>query len=47
MVLKTTADISMYPKAMAASGITYGEIIDRLVEHIAAPSGNHAMNLAR
>ncbi|MYZ47211.1 D-alanine--D-alanine ligase family protein [Propylenella binzhouense] len=26
-------DISMYPKAMAASGVGYAEIIDRLVEH--------------
>ena len=26
-------DISMYSKAMAASGISYAEIIDRLVEH--------------
>lgn len=26
-------DISMYPKAMAASGIGYAELIDRLVEH--------------
>jgi D-alanine-D-alanine ligase len=26
-------NISMYPKAMAASGIGYSEIIDRLVEH--------------
>jgi D-alanine-D-alanine ligase len=26
-------DISMYPKAMAASGISYSEIIDRLVAH--------------
>lgn len=27
------ADISMYSKAMAASGIAYAEVIDRLVEH--------------
>jgi D-alanine-D-alanine ligase len=26
-------DISMYPKAMAASGVGYSEIIERLVEH--------------
>ena len=26
-------DISMYPKAMAASGVSYAELIDRLVEH--------------
>jgi D-alanine-D-alanine ligase len=26
-------NISMYPKAMAASGVSYSEIIDRLVEH--------------
>ncbi|RWX76149.1 D-alanine--D-alanine ligase [Neorhizobium lilium] len=26
-------DISMYAKAMAASGVSYGEVIDRLVEH--------------
>jgi D-alanine-D-alanine ligase len=26
-------DISMYSKAMAASGVSYPEIIDRLVEH--------------
>jgi D-alanine-D-alanine ligase len=32
-------DISMYPKAMAASGISYPEIIDRLVEHGLARAG--------
>ena len=26
-------NISMYPKAMAASGVSYPEIIDRLVAH--------------
>ncbi len=26
-------DISMYPKAMAASGVPYAELIDRLVQH--------------
>ena len=26
-------DISMYPKAMAASGVAYPELIDRLVAH--------------
>jgi len=26
-------DISMYPKAMAASGVSYPELLDRLVEH--------------
>ncbi|MEK1928316.1 MAG: D-alanine--D-alanine ligase A, partial [Pararhizobium sp.] len=26
-------DISMYPKAMAASGTSYPELIDRLIEH--------------
>ncbi len=26
-------DISMYPKAMAASGVSYAEVIDRLVAH--------------
>jgi len=26
-------DISMYSKVMAASGVGYGEIIDRLVRH--------------
>jgi D-alanine-D-alanine ligase len=26
-------DISMYPKAMAASGVRYPELIDRLIEH--------------
>ncbi|EJC80693.1 D-alanine--D-alanine ligase [Rhizobium leguminosarum bv. trifolii WSM2297] len=26
-------DVSMYPKAMAASGVSYAEIIDRLVDH--------------
>lgn len=26
-------DISMYSKAMAASGVSYAEIIDRLVAH--------------
>ena len=29
-------DISMYPKAMAASGVGYAELIDRLVEHARA-----------
>lgn len=32
-------DISMYSKAMAASGIAYGEIIDRLVAHGLARAG--------
>jgi D-alanine-D-alanine ligase len=26
-------DISMYPKAMAASGVSYPDLLDRLVEH--------------
>jgi D-alanine-D-alanine ligase len=26
-------DISMYAKAMAASGVTYAEVLDRLVQH--------------
>jgi len=26
-------DISMYSKAMAASGVAYAEVIDKLVEH--------------
>lgn len=33
-------DISMYSKAMAASGISYPEIIDRLVAHGLARAGN-------
>ena len=32
-------DISMYSKAMAASGVTYAEIIDRLVAHGLARAG--------
>ncbi|MFI0846262.1 D-alanine--D-alanine ligase family protein [Mesorhizobium sp. IMUNJ 23232] len=32
-------DISMYAKAMAASGVSYGEVIDRLVEHGLARAG--------
>jgi D-alanine-D-alanine ligase len=32
-------DISMYSKAMAASGVSYPEIIDRLVEHGLARAG--------
>ncbi|MER9466642.1 D-alanine--D-alanine ligase [Mesorhizobium sp. M0482] len=32
-------DISMYSKAMAASGVSYSEIIDRLVEHGLARAG--------
>jgi D-alanine-D-alanine ligase len=32
-------DISMYAKAMAASGVNYGEIIDRLVAHALARAG--------
>ncbi|RUM26790.1 D-alanine--D-alanine ligase [Rhizobium vallis] len=32
-------DISMYSKAMAASGISYAEIIDRLVDHGMARAG--------
>lgn len=32
-------DISMYSKAMAASGVSYAEIIDRLVEHGLARAG--------
>lgn len=32
-------DISMYPKAMAASGIGYAELIDRLVAHALARAG--------
>ncbi len=35
-------DISMYPKAMAASGVTYAEIIDRLVAHGLARAGRPA-----
>ncbi|OWV90622.1 D-alanine--D-alanine ligase [Rhizobium sp. R635] len=35
-------DISMYSKAMAASGISYPEIIDRLVEHGMARAGRDA-----
>lgn len=29
-------DISMYPRAMAASGVPYGELVDRLVAHALA-----------
>ncbi len=32
-------DISMYAKAMAASGVSYPEVIDRLVEHGFARAG--------
>jgi len=32
-------DISMYSKAMAASGVSYAAIIDRLVEHGLARAG--------
>ncbi|PTE09039.1 D-alanine--D-alanine ligase family protein [Mesorhizobium helmanticense] len=32
-------DISMYAKAMAASGVSYGEVIDRLVAHGLARAG--------
>ncbi|PDQ17604.1 D-alanine--D-alanine ligase A [Mesorhizobium sanjuanii] len=32
-------DISMYTKAMAASGVSYGEVIDRLVAHGLARAG--------
>lgn len=32
-------DISMYPKAMAASGVSYSELIDRLIEHGLARAG--------
>ena len=32
-------DISMYPKAMAASGVCYPELIDRLIEHGLARAG--------
>ena len=35
-------DISMYSKAMAASGVSYPEIIDRLVEHGLARAGQSA-----
>ncbi|RLP26869.1 D-alanine--D-alanine ligase family protein [Mesorhizobium sp. YM1C-6-2] len=35
-------DISMYSKAMAASGVSYPEIIDRLVEHGLARAGRSA-----
>jgi D-alanine-D-alanine ligase len=35
-------NISMYAKAMAASGVTYPEIIDRLVEHGLARAGRAA-----
>jgi len=35
-------DISMYSKAMAASGVSYSEIIDRLVEHGLARAGRIA-----
>ena len=32
-------DISMYPKLMAASGIAYPDLIDRLVRHGLARAG--------
>jgi D-alanine-D-alanine ligase len=32
-------DISMYAKAMAASGVSYAEVIDRLVAHGLARAG--------
>lgn len=32
-------DISMYAKAMAASGVSYPEVIDRLVAHGLARAG--------
>jgi D-alanine-D-alanine ligase len=35
-------DISMYSKAMAASGVSYSEIIDRLVAHGLARAGRSA-----
>ncbi|TIQ13341.1 MAG: D-alanine--D-alanine ligase A, partial [Mesorhizobium sp.] len=35
-------DISMYSKAMAASGVSYCEIIDRLVAHGLARAGRSA-----
>lgn len=35
-------DISMYSKAMAASGVSYAEIIDRLVDHGLARAGRAA-----
>ncbi|WP_455271501.1 D-alanine--D-alanine ligase family protein [Rhizobium herbae] len=35
-------DISMYAKALAASGIAYAEIIDRLIEHGLARAGRQA-----
>jgi D-alanine-D-alanine ligase len=34
-------NISMYPKAMAASGVGYSELIDRLVAHGLARAGRH------
>ncbi|MBX4957141.1 D-alanine--D-alanine ligase family protein [Rhizobium lentis] len=35
-------DISMYSKAMAASGVSYAEVIDRLVDHGMARAGRAA-----
>jgi D-alanine-D-alanine ligase len=35
-------DISMYAKAMAASGVTYAEVINRLVAHGLARAGRYA-----
>jgi D-alanine-D-alanine ligase len=35
-------DISMYSKAMAASGVTYAEVINRLVAHGLARAGRNA-----
>ena len=32
-------DISMYSKAMAASGVSYPELINRLIEHGLARAG--------
>lgn len=39
-------DISMYSKVMAASGVSYSEIIDRLVRHGLARAGQVTRNLA-
>jgi D-alanine-D-alanine ligase len=33
-------NISMYPKAMAASGVDYPALLDRLVEHGLARAAN-------
>ena len=40
-------DISMYSKAMAASGVSYAKLIDRLVEHGLAACRSGARRIKR